>query len=754
MSFRVTQNLLSNTVLSNLNRNIEALMKTQSSLSSGKRLEKPSDDPVGTSSAMRLRTYLSETKQHLRNMDSGETQLNSTDHSLDDMSKLIMRAQELAIGQANSTADYRTRTAVAEEIDGIINQLVDILNVRVGDRYIFAGYDSLERPFLQSKNGIEYLGDSGQLKIEIETGTTLNNSIPGSLLLPTAVVDLGGQANLGPYVEREIPFTARSLLEMNQGTGVDDGYIKITNRGGRVGFVDMTGTKTLEEAALRISNAVDDTGNKLRLNAYIDSQAHALVVEENVLSQDRVAGQRFSIEEVGLGRTARQLGIRQTDRQNTGKITGRDLMPLSLTTRLEDLRRGNGIELGSFQITDRDGNSAIIDIRNAETLEDVRGLINQAGTNLQASINIYGNGLILADSSGLDAQYTIQVTEVGTNTHTAEELGLLTPPGGIASNTLPGKSLDPQLTSKTPVSLLNRAQGFDLDAIQVENGPLKGTIDLSRCSTVGQIIDKFNTAGLSLSAKINDMGTGISVTSLVGGRTLKISNAPGSLTALQLGIEGMHDIQVDPVVPRGQKGELQPAIDGSTRLNDINSGEGFTPGVIRITDSTGDAINLNITGVNTIQGVMNLINSVGANGEGNVNVVAELAPDRQSIQLVDLSIQNTKIEKVTDTGTLISDFFDLDLGKTVIINSFRGDDQEIIARSVDIVNRTNPGEETLAGVIQTVDKYEGTISLRTVEGELYQIKCLQPIQNLFSGQSIFLNGETLQTGAPLELTGL
>src|SRR3990172_4634590 len=87
---RVTQNLLNDVVMNNLNRNLASLMDIQSKLSSGKRLNVPSDDPVGTASAIRLRARLTETEQLLSNIEQGDTQLKTTDNVLNDMNNLLM----------------------------------------------------------------------------------------------------------------------------------------------------------------------------------------------------------------------------------------------------------------------------------------------------------------------------------------------------------------------------------------------------------------------------------------------------------------------------------------------------------------------------------------------------------------------------------------------------------------------------------------------------------------------------------------
>lgn len=747
MTFRVTQNMLNNVVMGNLNRNLSKLMDIQSKLSSGKRLNVPSDDPVGAASAIRLRARLSETQQLLRNIEQGSTQLQSTDNVLNDMNNILMRAQELAIGQANVTADADTRSAVSKEIGALIEQFVNLLNTKIGDRYIFAGHRTLDNPYVKSDNGVTYSGDSGDLKIEIESGTTLNANIPGSILLPTAVDDLGGHTNFNAYVERSIPLGLRNLTDLNQGSGVDQGFIIINTRAGQRAIVDLRNVKTLEDVAFQISNAVDEQERRIAVQATVDEETQSLVLTDYTSPNDIQTGARLSVEEYGKGQVARQLGLKGEDLDGDGVLQGRDLAPLSLTTRLEDFHLGAGVELGSFIITDKAGNSAEIDISQARTLEDVRILINQAGTNLRAQINTGGNGLLIQDGSPAGSSGTIRITESGKGTNTARELGILTPEGGVGDNRFIGEALNPRITMDTPLALLNRAQGFDLGSIMVENGPLKGVIDLTRVSTVGGLIKTLNESGLDLTARINDLGTGISVTSTVGGRTLKISDCQNNFTATLLGIQGSRDVLVDPVKPMGESSDLLTAIDGQTRLKDLSLGEGISQSVVRITDSLGNSININIANVNTIQGVINLINSRGAEGDGSVNVVARISDDLRGLTLIDLSTQNTVIQKVTSTGNLSSSFGELAAGQAIVINAFEKDNTSVLyARSADIVSKALEGESVLSGVVESVDKDSGEIFMRTADGSLRKVTSLQPVQNIFSGQSIHLVGEELVTG--------
>ncbi len=746
MTVRVTQNMLSSNVMSNLNRKSQNLLDIQSKLSSGKRIGKPSDDPVGTASAIRMRSQLSQTTQFLRNIQSGETQLNTSDGVFDDMSNLLMRAQELAISQANVTADGSTRAAVAEEMNALINQYVDLLNTKVGNRYIFAGFETTRAPFVQTDTGITYIGDSGKMNIEIDNGTTLNTNVAGSTLVPSVDDDLGGHANLLAYSEKNTPIELRKLVELNQGTGVDQGLIKVTNMSGNTAIINLSGAKTLEEAAFLISTARDIQGRLLRVDASVDTAGESLVLTDVTSINDRFPGERLEIEEVSTGRVARQLGILGKDTDGDGVLKGRALVPISLTVNMDQLNSGSGVEKGKFEITDRAGNTAVIDISETVTITDVRELINQAGLNVRAEINTGGSGLLIMDQTTGAITTALKITEFGDNTNTAADLGILTPETGTMGNLIIGNSLAPALTRETAVSLLNRGLGIDLGNIYVENGPNKGEIDLSQAATVGGIIDTINSAGFDLRAQINDLGTGISVTSTVGGRTLRISNGSGGFTATELNIAGSRNVLVDPVKAIGQDSQLLPAIDGQTRLNALNAGAGVdSDGAFRITDSEGNVVYVDISNVNTLQGVINKINELGFNGQGVVNIEARISNNLKGISLVDHSVPNTTLERATNTGALKITLGSLSAGETVVLNTFDAQGTET-ASYLSLGDSPSPGEQALSGIIESVNEDNNSLSVRTADGTLYKVDTAQSLNNLFVGQQLQFNGNIKPTG--------
>ena len=165
---RVTNKLMTDTVACNLFKNTEQLLKTQNVLSSGKRINKPSDDPIGMSKVLDYRKTICAIDQYNRNIAHGESWLNVTDSTLDAVSNSLIRAKELALSQANATANADTMKVVAEEVKNIYDHILQLANTKLGKSYIFAGHKTDTAPFFRDDDYIaSYSGDDGEIKIII-----------------------------------------------------------------------------------------------------------------------------------------------------------------------------------------------------------------------------------------------------------------------------------------------------------------------------------------------------------------------------------------------------------------------------------------------------------------------------------------------------------------------------------------------------------------------------------------------------------
>ena len=172
---RVTNKLMADTVTSNLFTNIERLLKAQNIVSSGKRIIKPSDDPIGMGKVLDYRTTLCAIDQYNRNIAHGESWLNVTESTLDSVGESLMRAKELALSQANATANADTMKVVAEEVKSIYDHLLQLANTKLGKSYIFAGHKTDTPPFSRDDDYIaSYNGEAEVTEITCYDESTLS----------------------------------------------------------------------------------------------------------------------------------------------------------------------------------------------------------------------------------------------------------------------------------------------------------------------------------------------------------------------------------------------------------------------------------------------------------------------------------------------------------------------------------------------------------------------------------------------------
>lgn len=129
-----------------------------------KRVQKPSDDPIGNVEILSIRSKKIDNDQYIRNASVAKAQLTFTETAIEELTELFSKAKEIAISQASNYFDPTVRQGVAQEVKQLRNQAISIANRRLGNKYIFSGFKTLTRPFDESG---EYKGDAKQTKIEV-----------------------------------------------------------------------------------------------------------------------------------------------------------------------------------------------------------------------------------------------------------------------------------------------------------------------------------------------------------------------------------------------------------------------------------------------------------------------------------------------------------------------------------------------------------------------------------------------------------
>ena len=127
-------------IVFNLQRGLVRQAELQQQIASGKRIAAPSDDPIGFGQAANYQVNLATLEQRDQSVSVATGQLNEVDSALQSATNSVLaRAKELAVSMSNATFGAAERTASAEELKGLIGQMLEIANQKVGDRAIFTG---------------------------------------------------------------------------------------------------------------------------------------------------------------------------------------------------------------------------------------------------------------------------------------------------------------------------------------------------------------------------------------------------------------------------------------------------------------------------------------------------------------------------------------------------------------------------------------------------------------------------------------
>lgn len=232
MSGRITNSMISRSVLADLNEVSQRLARTQRKMSSGKELTRPSDDPYGTSRALTMRSSLESSRQYQRNVGEAIGWQDVTDVALSKMSDTVLRVRELVIQGASDSAGATARQSLAAEIDQLVESLKQEANASYSGRYVFSGTATNVRPY--TVGGADtFAGNTNPVAREIGPGVSVqvnvvaqdilgNGQVPGDNLLLDVLRDVtqhlrgGTAADLNTLRTTDLKALATNLDDLSK----------------------------------------------------------------------------------------------------------------------------------------------------------------------------------------------------------------------------------------------------------------------------------------------------------------------------------------------------------------------------------------------------------------------------------------------------------------------------------------------------------------------------------------------------------
>lgn len=211
---RVTQSMIAENFTRNLMQNLKRLDDINSQTSSEKRINRPSDDPVGAAMAIKLRRQLSAIKQYNSNAQQALTWMKDTETALTNAGDVIQRLSELAVEAANGTQTDEDKGKILDEVKELKDQLLKEANSTSLDRYLFSGYSTDKAPFIKDD-----VSGNIQANPDIVDGA-INYNVGQSETIP---VNLKGSEVFGDIFEAVEKF--ETALENNDGETISNEVI-------------------------------------------------------------------------------------------------------------------------------------------------------------------------------------------------------------------------------------------------------------------------------------------------------------------------------------------------------------------------------------------------------------------------------------------------------------------------------------------------------------------------------------------------
>ncbi|MCP1186942.1 flagellar hook-associated protein FlgL [Paenibacillus sp. 1781tsa1] len=191
---RITNNMLSSQLLLNLNRNAQQMNNTQTQLATGRKINKPSDDPVGITYSLRYRAELSSNDQYQKNVDSAISWLEFNDTVMNQAGNAVQRLRELTVQASTGTNPQSALDSINEEVKQLKEQLIDISNSKLNGKYIFNGetydvkpYDFPSNPdgTLDTTNAASIVTDKGKINFIVGESVQLPINVSGNEVFGT-----------------------------------------------------------------------------------------------------------------------------------------------------------------------------------------------------------------------------------------------------------------------------------------------------------------------------------------------------------------------------------------------------------------------------------------------------------------------------------------------------------------------------------------------------------------------------------------
>jgi len=300
---RITNSMMVQDMLWYANKNLSAMSTYQNQLSSGLRVQDPSDDPVGVTKILKYKTDINVAQQFQENVGDALSWLQVSETALNDVKEVLQRVRELTVQAANGTNTDEDNSKIAIEIEELTEELISLGNSTVTGKYIFSGYETDEALF--NSDGTFNI-DMTSKRYEESESISLEVSIGETMEVATSASDVFGVVSDNSFFESLITWGSsestesthtswKTTLDLENDYSSDtlnftiDGDVYTVDSSTLIGTANTPITKSDFISAI---NNADFSGTKLSdvANVYFDNNGQLVVEAEAFGSATTITG--------------------------------------------------------------------------------------------------------------------------------------------------------------------------------------------------------------------------------------------------------------------------------------------------------------------------------------------------------------------------------------------------------------------------------------------------------------------------------
>ncbi|WP_334170662.1 flagellar hook-associated protein FlgL [Sinomonas sp.] len=285
---RVTDQTMLSAAERRLGASQARLSSAQDAASSGQRITRPSDDPVGTAESLSVHAQIAASTQYKRNIDDGTSWLTTLDSTLSNATAYLRQVRDLTVQGGNGSLNQDAKNALATQIDALRGDLLAAANTKYLGRSVFAGTSDTASAFTDG------------------TPPTFNGN-PGDTV----------QRRIGPDQTVRVDANGAAIF----GTGANSVFsvLDAISSDLRNGSDPTARLQSLDAGMTAVVSGRTDVGTRLGQLQRAGS--------ENMTEQNALEAKRSGIEDLDLGKAALDLQLQQTNYQAALAVTARTLQP-------------------------------------------------------------------------------------------------------------------------------------------------------------------------------------------------------------------------------------------------------------------------------------------------------------------------------------------------------------------------------------------------------------------------------------------